>query len=142
MDPQQMIRLAQIHSLKETWKDENTVAEALQRLKEAINHKPQERRVVDFEFVIDDNTTYYLLSDFQSPKAKQLFQSYRQLEKDYLQQEDKLDGLRQQYATANQQRKEKLHQAILHLKKRNLQMNVKLDALGVSVRNAEKTKSK
>ena len=34
-----MIRLAQIHSLKETWKDENTVTEALQRLKEAINHK-------------------------------------------------------------------------------------------------------
>ena len=142
MDPQQMIRLAQIHSLKETWKDENTVAEALQRLKEAINHKPQERRVVDFEFVIDDNTTYYLLSDFQSPKAKQLFQSYRQLEKDYLQQEDKLDGLRQQYATANQQGKEKLAPAILDLEKRILQMNVELDALGVSVRNAEKTKSK
>ena len=40
MDPQQMIRLAQIHSLKETWKDENTVTEALQRMEEAINHKP------------------------------------------------------------------------------------------------------
>ena len=142
MDPQQMIRLAQIHSLKETWKDENTVAEALQRLKEAINHKPQERRVVDFEFVIDDNTTYYLLSDFKSPKAKLLFQNYRQLEKDYLQQEDKLNGLRQQYASANQQGKEKLAPAILDLEKRILQMNEELDALGVSVRNAEKTKSK
>ena len=142
MEQQEIIRLAQIHSLKETWKDENTVAEALQRLKEAINHKPQERRVVDFEFVIDDNTTYYLLSDFQAPKAKQLFQSYRQLEKDYLQQEDKLDGLRQQYATANQQGKEKLAPAILDLEKMILQMNVELDALGVSVRNAEKTKSK
>ena len=142
MDPQQMIRLAQIHSLKETWKDENTVTEALQRLKEAINHKPQERRVVDFEFVIDDSTTYYQLSDFKSPKAKLLFQSYRQLEKDYLQQEDKLNGLRQQYASANQQGKEKLAPAILDLEKRILQMNEELDALGVSVRNAEKTKSK
>ena len=142
MDPQQMIRLAQIHSLKETWKDENTVTEALQRLKEAINHKPQERRVVDFEFVIDDSTTYYQLSDFKSPKAKLLFQSYRQLEKDYLQQEDKLNGLRQQYASANQQGKEKLTPAILDLEKRILQMNEELDALGVSVRNAEKTKSK
>ena len=142
MDPQQMIRLAQIHSLKETWKDENTVTEALQRLKEVINHKPQERRVVEFEFVIDDNTTYYLLSDFKSPKAKLLFQSYRQLEKDYLQQEDKLNGLRQQYASANQQGKEKLAPAIFDLEKRILQMNEELDALGVSVRNAEKTKSK
>ena len=142
MDPQQMIRLAQIDSLKDTWKDENTVTEALQRLKEAINHKPQERRVVDFEFVIDDSTTYYQLSDFKSPKAKLLFQSYRQLEKDYLQQEDKLNGLRQQYASANQQGKEKLAPAILDLEKRILQMNEELDALGVSVRNAEKTKSK
>ena len=56
--------------------------------------------------------------------------------------EDKLDGLRQQYATANQQGKEKLAPAILDLEKRILQMNVELDALGVSVRNAEKTKSK
>mgnify|MGYP000694605504 CR=1 FL=1 len=57
-------------------------------------------------------------------------------------QEDKLNGLRQQYASANQQGKEKLAPAILDLEKRILQMNEELDALGVSVRNAEKTKSK
>ena len=69
MDRKQMIRLAQIHSLKETWKDKQTVAEALQRLEAAISHKPKERRKVDFEFVIDDNTTYYLMTDFKSAKA-------------------------------------------------------------------------
>ena len=77
-----------------------------------------------------------------TPKAKLLFQSYRQLEKDYLQQEDKLNGLRQQYASANQQGKEKLAPAILDLEKRILQMNEELDALGVSVRNAVKNKIK
>ena len=41
MDPQQMIRLAQIHSLKETWTDKQAVTEALQRLKAAISHKPK-----------------------------------------------------------------------------------------------------
>ena len=60
----------------------------------------------------------------------------------YLQQEDKLNGLRQQYASANQQGKEKLTPAILDLEQRILQMNEELDALGVSGRNAEKTKSK
>ena len=40
------------------------------------------------------------------------------------------------------QEKEKLAPAILDLEKRILQMNEELDALGVSVRNAEKTKSK
>ena len=32
MEQQQIIRLAQIHSLKETWKDKQAVTEALQRL--------------------------------------------------------------------------------------------------------------
>ena len=132
--------LAQIHSLKETWKDKQAVTEALQRLKAAISHKPKERRAMDFEFVIDDHTTYYLMSDFKSAKAKTLFQRYQQMEKDYYQQEEKLNGLRQQYAGANQQGKAKMAPAILDLEKRILQMSEELDALEVNVRNAEKTK--
>ncbi len=100
MEQQEIIRLAQIHSLKETWKDKQAVTEALQRLKAAISHKPKERRAMDFEFVIDDHTTYYLMSDFKSAKAKSLFQRYQQMEKDYYQQEEKLNSLRQQYAGA------------------------------------------
>ena len=50
MDQQQMIRLAQIHSLKETWKDKKAVAEAQQRLEAAMSHKPQERRKVGGAF--------------------------------------------------------------------------------------------
>ena len=120
MEQQEIIRLAQIHSLKETWTDKQAVTEALQRLKAAISHKPKERRAMDFEFVIDDHTTYYLMSDFKSAKAKTLFQRYQQMEKDYYQQEEKLNGLRQQYAGANQQGKAKMAPAILDLEKRIL----------------------
>ncbi|WP_294472706.1 hypothetical protein [uncultured Bacteroides sp.] len=140
MEKEQIIRLAQIHSLKESWKDQQMVNEALQRLKAAITHKPQERRAMDFEFIIDDNTTYYFLSDFKSAKAKQLFQQYQQMEKDFVQQEEKLNNLRQQYANANNQGKEKMAPAILDLEKRILQMSGELDVLGINVRNAEKTK--
>lgn len=140
MEQEQIIRLAQIHSLKESWKDQQMVSEALQRLKAAITHKPQERRAMDFEFIIDDNTTYYFLSDFKSAKAKQLYQQYQQMEKDFVQQEEKLKNLRQQYAAANKQGKEKMAPAILDLEKRVLQMSGELDALGINVRNAEKTK--
>lgn len=142
MDPKQMIRLAQIHSLKETWKDKAAVNEALGRLEAAINHKPQERRILDFEFIIDDNATYDQLSDFTSAKAKQLFQRYQLLEKDYLIQSDKLDNERQRYANANKQDKTKMAPAILDLEKRVLKMSEELDTLAVDVRNAEKTKSK
>lgn len=140
MEQEQIIRLAQIHSLKETWKDKQAVSDALQRLEAAISHKPKERRVVDFEFVIDDNTTYYQLNDFKSAKAKQLFQRYRQMEKDYQQQEEKLNALRRQYSNANKQEKDKLAPAILDLEKRVLQMSGELEALEINVRNAEKTK--
>ena len=140
MDQQQMIRLAQIHSLKETWKDKKAVAEAQQRLEAAMSHKPQERRIADFEFVIDDNTTYYLLKDFKSAKAKQLFQRYQQMEKDYRQQEEKLNSMRLRYATGHKQEKTILTPAILDLEKRILQMSGELDALEINVRNAEKTK--
>ncbi|EXY32989.1 hypothetical protein M080_4703, partial [Bacteroides fragilis str. 3397 T10] len=51
-----------------------------------------------------------------------------------------LNSLRQQYAGANQQGKEKMAPAILDLEKRVLQMSEELDTLEVNVRNAEKTK--
>lgn len=142
MNPRQMIHLAQIHSLKDTWKDKAAVKEAQQRLEAAINHKPQERKVVDFEFIIDDNATYYQLSDFKSAKAKQLFQRYQLLDKDYRQQQGKLDNQRQWYTNAKKQEKEKATPAILDLEKRVLKMIEELNALEVNVRNAEKTKSK
>lgn len=140
MDKKQMIRLAQIHSLKETWKDKQAVNEALQRLEAAISHKPQEHQAVDFEFVIDDNTTYYLLTDFKTAKAKQLFLQFQQMEKDYRHQEDKLDSLREQYNSSSKQIKEKIAPAILDLEKRVMQMSNELDVLETNVRNAEKTK--
>lgn len=138
MEQEKIIRLAQIHSLKETWKDKQAVTEALKRLKTAIDHKPKKHRVPDFEFVIDDNTTYYRMSDFKSAKARQLFQRYRQMEKDYQQQEEKLNSLRQQYSASNKQGKERITPAILDLEKRILQMSGELDTLEINVRNAEK----
>lgn len=92
-----MIRLAKLHALRETWKNKNEVAEAQQRLAEAINHKPQERKSVDFEFVIDDRTTYNFLQDFKSKEARLLFQKYQQNRKDFEQQKDRLEELRNSY---------------------------------------------
>ena len=90
MDKKKVVRLAQIHSLKDTWVDQNTVSDAKRRLQAAISEKPQAERSYDFEFVIDDHTTYYQWSDFKSPQAKSLFSKYRQLEKSFRQQQNKL----------------------------------------------------
>lgn len=139
MSLQEIINLAQLHSLKNTWKDkQQEVAEAKQRLEAAINHKPMEKQVVDFEFIIDDNRTYHQLSDFKSPQALELFRKYQQKEKDYRIQENKLANQRHTYAQAGKNEKIKMGPSILDLEKRVQQMAQELDTQEINVRNTEK----
>lgn len=142
MELKQMIRLAQIHSLKETWKDKKEVTQAKQRLEAAVHHRPQTQRSVDFDFVIDDNRTYYHLEDFKSAKARELYLKYQQLTKDYHQQQNKLDNQRQWYARANQEEKAKIAPAILDLEKRTREMSQEIDGMAIQIRNTEKTNLK
>ena len=135
---EQMVSLAQLRSLKDTWKDKTEVQEALRRLESAINHKPQERQVYDFVFVIDDQRTYHQLSDFRSKQAKEQFLQYQRMEKDFKQQESKLDQQRQSYEKGNKEVKAKLAPGILDLEKRVRQMSLELDEQAIKVRNAEK----
>lgn len=142
IDPEKMIHYAQIHSLKETWKNKAVVEQAHQRLEAAISHKPQAQRIVDFTFIIDDTYTYYHLNDFKSSKAKQLFQKYQQLDKAVKQQEMKLENERQQYTRANKDGKAKQAPAILDLEKRLQEMYQELDVLAINIRNTEKSNIK
>ena len=138
MDKKKVVRLAQIHSLKDTWVDQNTVSDAKRRLQAAISEKPQAERSYDFEFVIDDHTTYYQWSDFKSPQAKSLFSKYRQLEKSFRQQQNKLEEQRSLYSRAKESNKTKLAPAILDLEKQIQQLSGELEKAAIEVRNTEK----
>lgn len=138
MDKKKVVRLAQIHSLKDTWVDQNTVSDAKRRLQAAISEKPQAERSYDFEFVIDDHTTYYQWSDFKSPQAKSLFSKYRQLEKSFRQQQNKLEEQRSLYSRAKESDKTKLAPAILDLEKQIQQLSGELEKAAIEVRNTEK----
>lgn len=138
MPPKEMIALAQLHSLRNTWKDKLAVDNAKQRLEAAINHKPLKQQASDFDFIIDDKRTYHLLSDFRSPQAKELFHKYQQLEKAYNQQDAKLGSQRQAYAKAGKDGKAKMTPSMLDLEKRMQQMRMELDTLTIQVRNTEK----
>ena len=138
MPHEQMASLAQLRSLKDTWKDKDEVEQALQRLEAAMNHKPEERQVYDFSFVIDDQRTYHELEDFRSQPAKEEFMQYQRLEKDFNQQKNKLEQQRQLYAKSSKEEKTKLAPAILDLEKRVRQMSIELDEQVIKVRNTEK----
>lgn len=143
MPHKQILALAQLHSLKDTWKGkEEEVAEAKQRLEAAITQKPQEQQASDFDFVIDDERTYHLLSDFQSAQAKELFRKYQQLEKSFNQQQMKLQGQRQWYTKASKAEQKKITPAILDVENRVRQLAQELDKLAINVRNTEKKQLK
>ena len=65
--------------------------------------------VRDFEFIVNDDHTYYQTTDFRSPQAKALFDQYRQLDQSFRQQREQLDKARQAYAAAEKIHLEKQH---------------------------------
>ena len=138
MDPKKAIGLARIHSLRETWTDQDAVTDAKHRLQAAFNEKPQTKKSHEFEFVIDDQNTYYQQSDFKSPQAKNLFGKYLQLEKAFKEQQKKLEEQRSLYSRTKENNKAKLAPAILDLEKQIQQLSVELEKAAIEVRNTEK----
>ena len=103
-----------------------------------MNEKPQAKPMHEFEFVIDDHTTYHQSGDFKSPQAKELFNQYRQQEKDFKQQLNKLEEQRTLYSRANESDKAKLAPAILDLEKQMQQLSDEVERAAIKVRNTEK----
>jgi hypothetical protein len=71
-----------------------------------------------------------------------LFTKYKQLERDYQQQTEKLNQQREQYAHANKGEQTKLSPGILDMEKRVHEMLDELDRLAVNVRYEEKNITK
>jgi hypothetical protein len=134
-----IVSLAQLHSLRNTWKNEQIVAEAKDNLKKALlDQKPVEKKVFDFEFVIDDQRTYHHLDEFKSPRAREMFNKYRQLEKDYRQQMDKLAVLREQYARVDKAKQAQMVSVIIDLERRVYEMSKEPDVWMINTRYEEK----
>ena len=127
MDPDKMISLAQLHSIKDTWTDTDAVKGARERLRTAANAKPQTTKKHDFQFIIDDHSTYYQLDDFRSPQAKASYGKYNQLEQSYKQLQEKLEDMRSEYSRANKQEKDKMSAAILDLEQRVRQLSTEME---------------
>ena len=137
-DKEKLKRLASLHTISESWTDPNTVAEARQRLEALTSGKEVEKKAHDFEFIIDDETTYYHLADFRSPEAKEAFNSYRRLQRNYKQTGNKLKSQRNAYIRASEAERKKMTPGILDLEKRMEQLANDLKQTAIRVRNLEK----
>ena len=102
---EKMRSLAKINSIKESWLNPAAVKEAQKRLTESRNAKAGEQKKHDFEFILNDQRTYYTLADFQKPEARNKAQWWLESRKDLIARSQELERLRARYAAGTDTQK-------------------------------------
>ena len=92
----------------------------------------------DFEFVINDNYTYYQLTDFTSPQARNAYNRYRQMEIAHQETTSRLEQLRGQYATGDAAAKNRLRDNILQEELKEKELYEQMIQAAKEVRQLEK----
>lgn len=134
-DENYLARRALITSIKESWETGQDYAALITSarkepvVKTAVTH--------DFEFVIDDNRTYYKLSDFRNRAAQTTYSKVVQLQTELKDVSGKLEKQRTEYSTASENSKRGMTSAILNLEKRVEQLQAEIPAMEMQARNQE-----
>lgn len=138
-DADELRRLARLTAISDSWKDEDALNNAKQRLQavRSMERGTDETKEPEFFFIINDQLTYHHPNDFQSPQAKELFRQYCQLELDYLRMDEKLEQLRIQYGEGNQTKKDQLAPTILDLENYIFKLKEQVDQTAKEVRKHE-----
>lgn len=136
-DPVVLRNRASLASIRDTWKDSSGYA-ALIKLAHTDTSSSQETvKERDFEFVINNQTTYYILSDLKSHEAKDLYSEVINLNKQIETLNAKLDGIRESYTKGNASTREQLKATILQAEEQLYDLKEKARTQEKKARNAE-----
>lgn len=133
----QIKRFARIESIKNTWTniaDRNAYLEKYNEMV-AIDNKRKKKNA--FEFVINDNITYYNLSDFKSSANKEQFITLQDMHNKYTQQESNLEYMRDKYHNSDDVTRNNMRSKILGAENELEKMNKDIHTLEKSIRNNE-----
>ncbi len=123
LDGKQLLRLAKITSIKDTWPEGQNFDALLNTVYTQQNSK--EVKEVDFTFVVNDMIVYHSLSDFENKEAQRQFElaklSYEKYEKDSL----LLENLRKEWAEGNKEKQQNIKTRILQLENTTLSHKAK-----------------
>ena len=135
--PEDLAPLALLTRIADTWGDQDAVKEARQRLQEVLSAPKKVVKKKDFEFVINDQTTYTLLKDFQSKEARdrmaRWMKNMRQLELN----QQHLQTLRDRYATSNEGQRQTLASQILQIEEQCEKDKAAMKTEEKAIRNLE-----
>lgn len=124
---------AMITSIRESWESGENYASLINLAKQEA--ESEDKKTGDFEFVIDDNKTYYTLNDFKHAGARTLFARALDLENKLSQTEDELAQRREQYAGGTQS--QAIAEAIAALEKEQENIYQEIESLKFRARNEE-----
>lgn len=137
-DKETLAKLAKIHAIKDSWSDRPKVQDAQRRLA-SINSLPANTVPKhEFEFVINDEHTYYQATDFTSPQALNAFNHYRQIEQAYQETSVRLEQLRNQYAAGDTAAKNRLRNSIQQEELREKELYEQMIKTSKEIRQLEK----
>ena len=91
----------------------------------------------DFELIIDDLTTYYILKDFRSKEARELATRWIQETKNLTALSNQLEQKRAAYIQANTTQRNNMKAGILDMEKRIAQMEQSVAKLRLETCNTE-----
>lgn len=130
-------RLARATSIAETWHNASALQAARDRLAEARSHKQTQQRLKDFDFIINDRTTYSLIGDFKSPTARKLIIDWKIGLENWKKGNEQLQTLRDAYATGNDGQKKRMSTQILTMEKAQEALTTRLKEMEKTIRNEE-----
>lgn len=132
MSDEKIKRLADIHSIKETWGDGTQRRKALARLSALKTKTIKKAEHFTFTFVIDNNHVYTDISQFKSSEAKVLFTDYLFKDNEKRKLMAKLDGDRISYANSQGSQRQQLKAEIL-------QNEIRVESLSKEISNMAKS---
>jgi hypothetical protein len=134
-DPSVKRSRAMITAIADTWKQSGNYAELVRLARTRVVKQEEKKR--DFEFVINNNLTYYTLQDIKSPEARSLYEKHINASRRINDLERKLSALRNDYSRGNPAKKNELSPAILQAEKQLLDLLAQSPDLEKKARNAE-----
>lgn len=129
--------LARINSIRDSWSDPAAVKEAQKRLNDTRNASEEQHRKWDFEFIVNDQHTYYTLSDFKKPRAKEKAQWWLENKKDLVSRSQELERLRARYISGTDTQKAQIAPQIRLNEEKLEQIETEIHNLEKEIRKLE-----
>ncbi|MDR1883767.1 MAG: tetratricopeptide repeat protein [Prevotella sp.] len=126
---------ARIVSIKDTWIKGQDYSRLIALARKAPEEKVEAVR--DFDFVVNDEHTYYKFSDFKNKTARDTYFRVAQMKSDLKSVSEKLDNLRLAYSKSSQETRRAMATEIIDLEKKREQLQKHIPPLEIQARNQE-----